>query len=105
MSVSGDGSFGQYVMELTAAVKYGMNITHVRLNNGELGKFTKEQRAGEWQVWQTGLHNPDFAAFATLCGAAGYRASSVAELGDALGAALAYDGPALVEIVADPLLV
>lgn len=28
ISVSGDGGFGQYAMEFTTAVKYGMNITH-----------------------------------------------------------------------------
>lgn len=105
VSVSGDGGFGQYAMELTTAVKYGMNITHVLLNNGELGKISKEQRAGEWQVWQTSLHNPDFAAFAELCGARGFRVSRADQLGAALGAALAHDGPALVEVVADPLLV
>jgi thiamine pyrophosphate-dependent acetolactate synthase large subunit-like protein/nitrite reductase/ring-hydroxylating ferredoxin subunit len=105
VSVSGDGGFGQYAMELTTAVKYGMNITHVLLNNGELGKISKEQRAGEWQVWQTSLHNPDFAAFASLCGAAGSRVASVDQLAGALRAALAHPGPALVEVVADPLLV
>ena len=31
------------------------------LNNGQLGKISKEQRAGEWDVWQTSLHNPDFS--------------------------------------------
>ena len=51
--------------ELTTAVKHGMNITHVLLNNGQLGKISKEQRAGEWEVWQTSLHNPDFSAYAT----------------------------------------
>jgi thiamine pyrophosphate-dependent acetolactate synthase large subunit-like protein/nitrite reductase/ring-hydroxylating ferredoxin subunit len=105
VSVSGDGGFGQYAMELTTAVKYGMNITHVLLNNGELGKISKEQRAGEWQVWQTGLHNPDFAAFAELCGARGYQVRRAEDLAEALGAALDQDGPALVEVVADPLLV
>ena len=59
--------------ELTTAVKHGMNITHVLLNNGQLGKITKEQRAGEWDVWQTSLHNPDFSAFARNCGALGIR--------------------------------
>jgi pyruvate oxidase len=39
--------------ELTTAVKHGMNITHVLLNNGQLGKIAKEQRAGAWDVWQT----------------------------------------------------
>jgi pyruvate oxidase len=105
VSVSGDGGFGQYAMEMTTAVKYGMNITHVLLNNGQLGKITKEQRAGEWQVWQTGLHNPDFAAFAQLCGAAGYRVATSDQLAPALSAALAHPGPALVEVLADPLLV
>jgi pyruvate oxidase len=105
VSVSGDGGFGQYAMEMTTAVKYGMNLTHVLLNNGELGKISKEQRAGEWQVWQTGLHNPDFAAFAQLCGAAGHRVTARDQLADALAAAVAHDGPALVEVLADPLLV
>jgi thiamine pyrophosphate-dependent acetolactate synthase large subunit-like protein/nitrite reductase/ring-hydroxylating ferredoxin subunit len=105
VSVSGDGGFGQYAMELTTAVKYGMNLTHVLLNNGELGKISKEQRAGEWQVWQTSLHNPDFAAFAQLCGAAGYRVATPGQLAEALTAALAHPGPALVEVCADPLLV
>jgi thiamine pyrophosphate-dependent acetolactate synthase large subunit-like protein len=82
-----------------------MRITHVLLDNGELGKISKEQRAGEWQVWQTSLHNPDFAAFARLCGAAGYRVSSADQLAPALAEALAQPGPALVEVVADPLLV
>jgi pyruvate oxidase len=105
VSVSGDGGFGQYAMEVTTAVKYGMNITHVLLNNGELGKISKEQRAGEWHVWQTSLHNPDFAAFAQLCGAQGHRVDRVDQLDVALAAALAHPGPALVEVVADPLLV
>lgn len=105
VSISGDGGFGQYAMELTTAVKYGMNITHVLLNNGELGKISKEQRAGEWAVWQTSLHNPDFAAFAQLCGAAGYRVGTADAFAEALTAALRHPGPALVEVVADPLLV
>ncbi|MGB1390628.1 MAG: thiamine pyrophosphate-dependent enzyme, partial [Paracoccaceae bacterium] len=57
ISVSGDGGLGQYPMELTTAVKYGMDITHILLNNGELGKISKEQRAGEWPVWETSLVN------------------------------------------------
>jgi len=63
ISVSGDGGFGQYLAELNTAVKYGMDITHILLNNNELGKISKEQRAGDWDVWQTSLHNPDFAEY------------------------------------------
>ena len=105
VSVSGDGGLGQYLAELTTTVKYGMNITHVVLNNSELGKISKEQRAGNWDVWQTSLHNPDFARYAQLCGALGVSVSESNQLDDALGAALAHDGPALVEIHSDVELI
>ena len=103
--VSGDGGFGQYMGELTTAVKYGMPITHVLLNNNELGKISKEQRAGAWDVWETDLHNPDFAAYARLCGAQGIRVAEAAELDEALRQALAHEGPSLVEVWSDAELV
>ena len=105
VSVSGDGGFGQYALELTTAVKYGMDITHVLLNNSQLGKISKEQRAGHWDVWQTALHNPDFAAYANLCGALGLQVTAPDQLDDALQTALSHPGPALVEIICDPDLV
>jgi thiamine pyrophosphate-dependent acetolactate synthase large subunit-like protein len=105
VAVTGDGGFGQYLAELTTAVRYGMKITHVLLNNCQLGKISKEQRAAEWDVWQTSLHNPDFAAFARLCGAQGERVIRAADLDAALTRAFEYAGPALVEVVTDPDLV
>jgi len=105
VSISGDGGFGQYAMELTTAVKYDMNITHILLNNSELAKISKEQRAARYDVWQTGLHNPDFTAFAELCGAKGFRVTHPDQLIDAVEAGVAYPGPALVGIISDPLLV
>jgi thiamine pyrophosphate-dependent acetolactate synthase large subunit-like protein/nitrite reductase/ring-hydroxylating ferredoxin subunit len=105
ISISGDGGFGQYAMEFTTAVKYGMNITHILLNNGQLGKISKEQRAGDWDVWQTDLHNPTFAGFARACGGQGERVTDPADLAKAIKKALAYDGPALVEIISDADLI
>ena len=105
LSISGDGGFGQYMAEFTTAVKYAMNITHVLLNNGELGKISKEQRAGEWPVWQTALHNPNFADFARNCGGFGIRVSQLSELEGALQAAIGHAGPALVEVMTDPELI
>jgi pyruvate oxidase len=91
--------------ELLTAVKHNMNITHVLLNNGQLGKISKEQRAGQWEVWQTSLHNPSFAAYAEISGALGIRVTDKAEFDDAISRALAHDGPALVEVMSDPGLV
>lgn len=103
--ISGDGGFGQYAMEFTTAVKHGMDITHILLNNGQLGKITKEQRAGDFSVWQTDLHNPSFSAFARLCGGKGERVTDPTALVRAIREAIAHDGPALVEIMSDPELV
>ncbi|MFN8036309.1 MAG: thiamine pyrophosphate-binding protein [Acidimicrobiia bacterium] len=100
VSVSGDGGLGQYLAELTTAVKYGMRIVHVVLNNGELAKITREQVGALRPVWQTSLHNPSFAEYARLCGATGIRVESPDELGDAFGTALAVErGPVLVEVL------
>jgi thiamine pyrophosphate-dependent acetolactate synthase large subunit-like protein/nitrite reductase/ring-hydroxylating ferredoxin subunit len=105
VAVTGDGGFGQYMGELLTAVKYGMNIKHILINNGELGKISKEQRAGEFDVWQTTLHNPNFATFAEDCGALGIRVTNKSQLDDALKKAFQHNGPAMIEVMADAELV
>lgn len=104
VSVSGDGGLGQYAMELTTLAKYDMNITHVLIDNAELGKISKEQRAADFEVWQTSLHNPDFAAMAELTGVQGLKVTTTAELDAALSTALAHAGPSLVAITSDVAL-
>jgi len=105
VSISGDGGFGQYAMEFTTAVKYGMNITHILLNNSQLGKISKEQRAGDWDVWQTDLHNLSFAGFARACGGHGAKVAKIEDLAKAVKEALTHNGPSLVEIISDPDLI
>ncbi len=73
VAVTGDGGFGQYATELTTAVKYGIPIKHVLLNNNSLGKISKEQLAADYPVWHTSLRNPDWAGYADLCGATGIK--------------------------------
>jgi len=104
-AVTGDGGFAQYMAELLTAVKHKMNITHVLLNNGQLGKISKEQRAGDWEVWQTSLHNPDFSKYAEICGALGIRVTTASQLDEALSTATAHTGPALIEVLTDPDLI
>lgn len=104
-SVSGDGGFGQYLADFTTAVKYKMNITHILLNNSELGKISKEQMAGNWEVWQTSLHNPSFAEFAEICGGRGIKVTKIEDLEPAIIDAANYQGPSIVEIIADVQLI
>lgn len=105
IAVTGDGGFGQYMGEFTTAVKYGMNITHLLINNAELGKISNEQRDGDWPIWETNLCNPNFAEFAKNCGGHGRRVMGRDELRVAIREALAYDGPAMVEVMADSELI
>ncbi len=105
ISISGDGGFGQYLAEFTTAVKYNMNLTHILLNNTELGKISKEQRAAHFSVWQTDLHNPNFSEFARNCGGYGIRVSALQDLEEAVIRAIAHEGPALVEIISDVELI
>jgi len=82
-----------------------MDITHILLNNSELGKISKEQRAGEWPVWETNLHNPSFAAYARLCGGHGVKVTEAGALEKSIKEALGHKGPALVEIITDADLI
>ena len=101
VSVSSDGGFGQYMAEFTTAVKYDMDLTHVLLNDDELGKISKEQRTGGWDVWETDLANPGFAAFAENCGGLGVAVEADEDLEAGLRDAIEHSGPALVEITTD----
>jgi thiamine pyrophosphate-dependent acetolactate synthase large subunit-like protein len=75
------------------------------MNNSQLGKISKEQRAGAFPVWQTDLINPAFAGFARSCGGMGELVKTRGELDAALAKAIAHEGPALVEVATDADLV
>ncbi len=101
IAVAGDGGFCQYMAELTTAVKYKMPIKTIILNNNELGKITKEQRAGKFDVYATGLVNPDFSEYASSCGALGIKVTDKSQLEAAFTKLFEHPGPGLVEITTD----
>lgn len=104
-SVSGDGGLGQYLAEISTLVKYNMPIKHILINNSELGKISKEQRTSKLEVWQTSLHNPNFAEFANNCGALGIRVEKREDLETAMQKINDHDGPALLEVICDVSLI
>ncbi len=103
--VAGDGGLCQYLAEITTLVKYEMPVKVIVLNNNELGKISKEQRAGHFDVWQTNLVNPNFAEFAKSCGAWGKQVLKTEELGDAMKELFNSPGPGLLEIHTDVSLI
>ncbi|MEP6814662.1 MAG: thiamine pyrophosphate-dependent enzyme, partial [Marmoricola sp.] len=104
VAVTGDGGFGQYAAELTTAVKYGIPVKHVLLDNHALGKIAKEQVAGDFEVWHTSLHNPDWSAYAELCGATGIKVTSREQLPAAMRRLFDEDGPTLLHVEQDAAL-
>ncbi|MEN8140692.1 MAG: thiamine pyrophosphate-dependent enzyme [Thermodesulfobacteriota bacterium] len=104
VAITGDGGFGQYMAEMTTAVKYQIPIKHILLNNMELGKIKKEQLKENKTVWATSLHNPNFCQYAENCGGLGLRVTSQEELPAALTKLFAHNGPAMLEIMTDGAL-
>lgn len=95
----GDGSFMMTAQEMATAVRYGLNLTIVVVNNGRYGTIRNHQDASfPGRVSGTDLTNPDFARFAQSFGAFGRRVRTPEEFGDAVQEALEEAGPALVEI-------
>lgn len=105
IAVAGDGGFCQYLAEMTTLVKYNMPIKVIVLNNNELGKISKEQRAGEFDVWATDLSNPQFAEYAKGCGAKGMLVTERDQLASAMKELIDHNGPALLEIKTDVSLI
>jgi thiamine pyrophosphate-dependent acetolactate synthase large subunit-like protein len=101
LAVTGDGGFAQYAMELNTAVKYGIPVKHLLLDNHALGKIGKEQLAADFPVWHTSLHNPDWAAYAELCGATGIRVDRREQLDNSMQRLFAVEGPALLSVEQD----
>ena len=63
------------------------------------------RRAGEFEVWQTRLTNPNFAEYAQSCGGLGIRVLNEEDLDQAVATAMAHQGPSLVEIITDVALI
>lgn len=99
--LAGDGGYAYGLGEMETAVRYGLDITTVVLNNASFGWIRHvEQRKG--QARSSDLGPIDFAAAAVALGGSGRRVQRSAEVGDALEAALAEDTPGLVEVLSSP---
>ena len=105
VAVAGDGGLCQYLADFTTLVKYKMSVKLIVINNNELGKITKEQRAGGWHKWATDLVNPDFAKYAEGCGGLGISVDNKEELKSAMEKLFKHNGPALLEIKTDTKLI
>jgi pyruvate dehydrogenase (quinone) len=99
----GDGGFAMLMAEFHTAARYGLPVKVVINNNNALGMIVWEQMVlgfPEFGV-RFGDPSPDYAAWARGCGGFGARVEDPAALPAALSEALAFDGPALLDVAVD----
>jgi pyruvate dehydrogenase (quinone) len=99
VSLSGDGGFTMMMGDFITLTQMGLPIKVVVLNNGTLGFVEMEMKASGFLDVGCELKNPDFAAMANAMGIKGIRVERPDGLRDALAAAFAHPGPALVDVV------
>ena len=98
--ITGDGSFQMNAQELATVAENQIPVKIMLLNNGFLGMVRQQQE----QIWERRYSHvdlgqtPDFVKLATAYGIAGVRLDDKTTLVDDLRAALATDGPVLVDI-------
>jgi pyruvate dehydrogenase (quinone) len=99
VSLSGDGGFTMLMGDLLSLVQLGLPVKVVVFNNGALGFIELEQKSTGFLDYGTELKNPNFAAMAEAVGIRGIRLEDPAEVEEGIAAALAHDGPVLVDAV------
>jgi pyruvate dehydrogenase (quinone) len=99
ITLSGDGGLAMLLGELITLRQQELPVKIVVFGNGALSFVELEMKAAGFVTFGTELENPDFAALAQALGIHGQRVERPDDLEDALRAAFAHDGPALVEAV------
>jgi pyruvate dehydrogenase (quinone) len=99
VSLSGDGGFAMLMGDFLSLAQLGLPVKVVVFNNGSLGFVELEQKSTGFLDFGTGLQNPNFAALAEAVGIKGVRIADPGEVESGLKAALAHEGPALVDAV------
>jgi pyruvate dehydrogenase (quinone) len=103
VSLSGDGGLTMLMGEILSLRQLALPVKIVVFNNGLLGFVDLEMKASGFLNVGTELVNPDFARMAESVGLFGRRVETPADLEPALTAAFAHDGPALVDVVTNPM--
>lgn len=100
----GDGGFAMLMAEFLTAVRTGLPVKVIINNNNSLGQILWEQMVLGYPEHGVRFPQPaaDYAAWATACGGYGAKVADPAQVEPAIRDALAFDGPAIVDIDVDP---
>jgi pyruvate dehydrogenase (quinone) len=102
IALSGDGGFAMLMGDVLTLGQHDLPVKIILFNNHSLGMVELEMEVAGMSPFGCNLKNPNFAALAQAVGLFGVRVEDPAEVRPALEQALAYHGPALVDVVTDP---
>jgi acetolactate synthase-1/2/3 large subunit len=100
MAVCGDGGFMMNSQEMETAVRLGLNLVVVILDDGAYGMIRWKQAVDDFPDYGMTFDNPDFVTYARAYGATGHRVGRTEDLAPTLEAAFSAGG---VHIVAVPI--
>ncbi|MBT2273034.1 pyruvate dehydrogenase [Rhodococcus qingshengii] len=103
ISVSGDGGLSMLLGELVTVAMYKLPVKIVVFNNSTLGMVKLEMLVDGLPDFGVDVPAVDYAAVAAALGIFSRRIENPADIEAGLRAALDHDGPALVDLVTDPL--
>jgi|TARA_B100002003_G_scaffold56514_1_gene52013 acetolactate synthase-1/2/3 large subunit len=103
VGVMGDGSFGISAGELETIARLNLPVTLIVLNNASYGWIKAGQRQMAGGYFSVDFSRSNHAAIAEAYGIPGIRVESPHDLRAALDQALAVEGPALVDVIVQPL--
>jgi pyruvate dehydrogenase (quinone) len=99
ISLSGDGGFTMLMGDFLSLAQLGLPVKVVVFNNGALGFIELEQKSTGFLDFGTEFKNPDFSAMAEATGIRGIRLENPDDVESGIQAALAHNGPVLVDAV------
>jgi pyruvate dehydrogenase (quinone) len=99
ISLSGDGGFSMLMGDFISLTQLKLPVKVVVFNNGTLGFVELEQKSTGFLDFGVDFENPNFAAMAKAMGIYGVRLEDPADVERGIAAALAHDGPVLIDAV------
>ncbi|MDE1150875.1 MAG: thiamine pyrophosphate-binding protein [Azospirillaceae bacterium] len=104
VAVMGDGSFGFTVGELETIVRKQVPLTMIVLSNASFGWIKASQKTGYGErYFSVDFDRTDHALVAQAYGIMSWTVRDPAELDGVVRKALAFDGPTLIDVIAQPL--
>ncbi|WP_321312345.1 acetolactate synthase large subunit [Halarcobacter sp.] len=101
VAVCGDGGFMMNSQEMETAVRLGLDLTVIILNDNAYGMIKWKQTGMGFDTYGLDLDNPDFVKYAESYGATGHRPQSCEEFEETLEKCVNGKGVHLIDLAVD----